>query len=118
MALTVIGNSTRLTPAGATTANVGNVATKTNTFHVVNASSTVYAYVGVFSTYAEAAAMDHPQIGSDGGGLILTPNESQVLIGNFGLGQMANQANVYVSAVTATGTRAREPSQTVRTCRG
>jgi hypothetical protein len=104
MALTVIGNTKALTPAGGLTANVANVATKTNTFHITNASSTVYAYVGVFPTYAEAIAMDHPSVGTDGGGTILTPNESMTIIGNFGTQLLANQANVYVSAITATGT--------------
>jgi hypothetical protein len=103
MSFTVVGNTKVLTPAGGTTANVGNVATKTNTFHITNASSTVYAYVGVFPTYAEAIAMDHPTVGTDGGGTILTPNESMTIIGNFGLQTLAGQANVYISAVTATG---------------
>jgi len=104
MAITVAGNTTKLAPAGSTSANVANVAVKTNTFHLVNASTTAYAYVGIFSNYADAAAMDYPTVGNDAGGLILTPNESQVLIGNFGLGALATQANVYVSAITASGT--------------
>lgn len=104
MAFTVVGNSVRLTPSGSTTANVANIVTKTNTFHITNANSSVYAYVGVFSTYAEAIAMDHPAVGTDGGGTILTPNESMTLIGNFGLGALANQANVYVAAITNVGT--------------
>lgn len=106
MSITVIGNTRALTPSGGTTANVGNVATKTNTFHVTNASSTVNAYVGVFSTYAQAIAMDHPSVGSDAGGIILTPNESMTIVGNFGTQQLADQSNVYVSAITATGTTA------------
>jgi hypothetical protein len=104
MSLTVAGNTRVLTPAAAATANVGNVATQTNTFHVLNASATVYAYVGVFPTYAEAIAMDHPLVGTDAGGVPLAPNESMTVIGNFGLKTLASQANVYVAAITNTGT--------------
>jgi hypothetical protein len=104
MSLTVVGSTRALTPAGGSTANVGNIATKTNTFHIANSSTTVNAYVGIFPTYAEAIAMDHPSSGADGGGLILLPNESMTIIGNFGLQTLSSQANVYVSAITATGT--------------
>jgi hypothetical protein len=103
MALTVVGSTKVLTPAAAATANVGNVASQTNTFHIANASSTVNAYVGIFPTYAAAAAMDHPSSGSDAGGTILLPNESMTLIGNFGTQLLAGQANVYVAAITAAG---------------
>lgn len=103
MAITVLGNTTRLAPAAGVTANVGNVASKTNTFHVTNASSTVYTYVGIFNNYADAVAMDYPTVGTDAGGTILVPNESMTIQGNFGLGGMSAQANVYVSAITAVG---------------
>lgn len=103
MSLTVAGSTRVLTPAGGATANVGNVATQTNTFHVLNASTTVYAYVGIFPTYAAAVAMDHPTVGTDAGGIPLAPNESMTLIGNFGLKTLATQANVFVSAITSTG---------------
>ena len=106
MSMTAIGNTVKLAPAAGVTANVGNVATKTTTFHVLNASSTVYCYVGVFPTYAAAIAMDYPGVGTDAGGLPLAPNESMTVIGNFGLGALATQANVYVSAITAAGTTA------------
>jgi hypothetical protein len=106
MSLTVTGGTVRLAPAAAATANVGNVVSKTNTFHVLNASSSVYAYVGVFPTYAEAAAMDYPGSGTDLGGLPLAPNESMTVIGNFGLQTLGTQANVYVSAITASGSTA------------
>lgn len=106
MTIQVAGNTKVLAPTGGTTANVANIAVRTNTFHIVNtggggASPTVYAYVGVFSTYAEAIAMDHPSVGTDAGGVILTPNESMVIAGNFG--ESAIQGNVYVAAITATG---------------
>jgi hypothetical protein len=107
MSITVTGSTRVLTPAGGTTANVGNVATKTNTFHVLNASSNVspaYCYVGVFPTYAQAIAMDHPTVGTDAGGLPLAPGESMTIVGNFGIQQLADQTNVYVAAITATGT--------------
>ena len=103
MSITVVGNTVRLTPAAALTANVGNVATRTNTFHVLNASATVYLYVGVFSNYADAAAMNHPITGGVGGGFSLAPNESTTLVGNFGTSLLATQANAYVSAITYLG---------------
>lgn len=102
MSLVAVGNTVTLAPNSGSTANVANVSTRTTTFHVTNASATVYAYVGVFSTYATAAAMDHPSVGSDAGGIILTPNESMTITGNFGTS--ANISTVYVSAITATGT--------------
>ena len=104
MSITVIGNSVVLTPNAGSTANVANVVTKTNSFHIMNASATVFAYVGVFSNYAAAAAMDHPSVGVDGGGIILAPSESMTVAGNFGLQGLADQANVYVSAITNSGT--------------
>jgi hypothetical protein len=103
MSLTVVGNTKALTPAGGTTANVGNVVTNTTTFHVTNASSSVYAYVGVFDTYAAAIAMDHPTVGTDGGGTIIAPNGSLTIQGNFGPASLTSGGNVYVAAVTATG---------------
>jgi hypothetical protein len=104
MAIQAIGNTVRLVPAAGPTANVGNVVTQTNTFHVLNGSSTVYAYVGVFPTYAEAIAMDYPGVGTDAGGIPLAPNESMTIVGNFGAASINSQ--VYVSAITATGTTA------------
>ena len=101
MSLIVTGNTTRLAPTAGILANVGNVATRTTTFHVLNASTTVYTYVGVFSDYATAAAMDYPSAAGDGGGIPLAPNESMTIQGNFGL--PSDQANVYVAAITATG---------------
>lgn len=101
MTITAVGKTVALTPAGGTTANVANVATGTNTFHFLNASSTVYGYVGVFSTYAAALAMDHPTVGTDGFGLPLAPNESMTIQGNFGVNP--NPGTVYVAAITATG---------------
>jgi len=104
MSIIAVGNTTKLAPAAAATANVGNVASKTNTFHVLNANATVYTYVGVFDNYASAAAMDYPGVGTDAGGIPLAPNESMTITGNFGIQSLANQANVYVAAITALGT--------------
>lgn len=103
MAITVVGSTIALTPAGGATANVGNVTTKTNTFHITNASATVYAYVGVFPTYAEAIAMNHPSAGVAGAGTIITPGGHDTITGNFGTQQLADQTNVYVAAITAAG---------------
>jgi hypothetical protein len=102
MTVQVAGNTTVLNPSAGILANVANVVTRTNTFNFTNASSTVYAYVGVFNNYAAAAAMDHPTVGNDAGGVIIVPNGSIVVAGNFA--QTATQANVYVAAITATGT--------------
>jgi len=104
MAITVIGPTKVLTPAAGTTANVGNVTTRTNTFHIANPSTTVNAYVGIFDTYAEAIAMDHPSVGADAGGLIITPGESMIVSGDFGAGSISSASIVYVAAITATGT--------------
>lgn len=89
-------------PAGTAAANVANVATGTNTFHILNASSTIYAYVGVFNTFTAANTMDHPSTGVDGFGIPLAPNESMTITGNFGINP--NPGTVYVSAITASGT--------------
>jgi hypothetical protein len=91
-----------LSPAAAVTSNVANVATGTNTFHFLNASASVYAYVGVFNTYSAAAAMDHPVNGTDGVGVPLAPNESMTVVGNFGINP--NPGNVFVAAITNVGT--------------
>ena len=100
--LTPIGNTRLLSPAGGAVANVGNVQTRSTTFHVANASSTVNVYVGIFPTYAQAIAMDHPSAGTDAGGLILTPNQSVNLSGNFGL--PSTESTVYIAAITNVGT--------------
>lgn len=97
--ITPIGNTVVLNPLGGTTANVANVATRTNTFHVVNLSPTANVYVGIFPTYAQAIAMDHPSIGTDGGGIPLTGGESMLLGGNFGT--TSSTDTVYVAAITA-----------------
>jgi hypothetical protein len=99
--LVATGKTVVLSPAGGATANVANVATSTNTFHFLNASTTVYAYVGVFNTYAQAIAMDHPTAGTDGFGIPMNPNESMTITGNFGINP--NPGTVYVAAITATG---------------
>jgi hypothetical protein len=99
-----VGNTIRLAPAGAAVANVANVATGTNTFHFLNASSTVYAYVGVFNNYTAANAMIYPATGVSGGGLPMAPNESMTVIGNFGINP--NPGNVFIAAITASGTTA------------
>ena len=97
-----VGKTVVLQPAAAPTANVANVSTGTNTFHFLNASATVYAYVGVFNSYTAAAAMDHPLVGADAYGIPLAPLESMTITGNFGINP--NPQTVYVAAVTNTGT--------------
>jgi hypothetical protein len=102
MSIVAVGNTVKLAPSAGVAANVGNVSTRTTTFHVLNANASVYCYVGVFSDYATAAAMDYPGVGTDAGGIPLAPNESMTICGNFG--QPSTQANIYVAAITATGT--------------
>ena len=104
MTMVVVGNTVKLTPNASATANVANVAAKTNTFHVTNANSSVYAYVGIFGTYADAVNMTYPNVSSPGGGTILTPNESMTIAGNFGPALLSTQANVFIAAITASGT--------------
>ena len=104
MSMVVVGNTVKLTPNASNVANVANVATTTNTFHVTNANASVYAYVGIFGTYADAVNMTFPNVSTPGGGTILTPNESMTIAGNFGPALMSTQANVFIAAITATGT--------------
>jgi len=101
MSLLVTGATKALAPTGGIASNVGNIATRTTTFNVTNASSTVYAYVGVFNNYSDAVAMDHPTVGADAGGVIIVPNGSITITAANGL--PATQANVYIAAITATG---------------
>ena len=94
-----IGNGVAITTT--TTVAVANIATGTNTFRFVNANASVYSYVGVFKTYAEAAAAHHPVAGTPGNLMLVAPNESVNLVGNFGINP--NPGTVYVSSITATG---------------
>lgn len=103
MSIVAVGNTIKLAPAAGTTANVGNVATKTTTFHILNANASTYAYVGVFPTYSAAVAMTYPGVGTTGGGVPMAPNESMTISGDFGPAQLADQGFVYVSAITASG---------------
>ena len=101
-AIQSVGNTIVLTPAAGPVANVANINVGTNTFHFLNARASVYAYVGVFNTFTEANAMNHPLAGTSGAGIPLAPNESMTIIGNFGVNP--RPAQVYVSAITNTGT--------------
>jgi len=98
LAIVPIGKSVAISASG--TVSVANVATGTNTFRFLTANATAYSYVGVFSTYAEAAAMDHPTAGgTTGAGVIMAPNWPDVITGNFGVNP--NPGTVYVAAITA-----------------
>ena len=73
----------------------------TNTFRITNASSSVYAYVGVFNSNV-ATTFNHPTAGGTSGqGVVLVPNESLTISGDFGI--HALPGNVWVAAITATG---------------
>jgi len=75
---------------------VSNVATGTNVFRILNASTTATTYttkVGVFKTYAEAAAMNN----ADGVGVPILPQQSEVIVGNFGISP--NPGTVYVAYI-------------------
>ena len=104
MTLVVVGNTVALAPNASAASNVANVAARTNTFHVTNANASVYAAVGVFGSYADAVNMTFPNVSTPGGGTILVPNESATIAGNFGPALLSTQANVFVAAITATGT--------------
>lgn len=98
--LTIQGNS-RALAATTTAANVAFPRCSTSTFQLTNAGSTgAYVYVGITNT--PVTTFTHPVAGgASAQGVILAPNSSITLSGNF----KANiDANVYVYAVTAVGT--------------
>jgi hypothetical protein len=94
-----VGSGIALTTT--TTVSVANVACATNTFRFVNANASVYSYVGVFNNYADAAAAHHPVAGTPGNLLVVAPNDSVNVVGNFGINP--NPGTVYIAAITATG---------------
>jgi hypothetical protein len=100
MSLVITGNSISVSAGPIVT--VSNLGVKTNTFRFLNANATGYSYVGVFSNYADAVAMNHPDTsGTTGLAIPLAPTTSAIVTGNFGPQQLSEQANVYVSIITA-----------------
>ena len=83
------------------TLSISNVATGTNTFRFLNANATAYSYVGVFSTYAQAAAANYPVTGDTIGGSLIpvAPTWSEIITGNFGV--QPNPGTVYIAAITS-----------------
>lgn len=96
------------------TVTVTNVATTTNTFRFVNSNTSAYSYAGVYSTYAEAAAMHHPVAGGlSGQASILIGNWPEVIQGNFGPSAITN-STVYVATITAVSSPVATVIQPVR----
>ena len=100
MSLVITGNSISVS-TGPVVA-ITNVAVKTNTFRFLNANATGYSYVGVFSTYAQALAMNHPDTtGVTGLSIPIAPTLSEIVTGNFGIQTVANASVVYVATISA-----------------
>jgi hypothetical protein len=98
MAIIATANSIRI--SAGPTITVSNVATGTNTFRFLNANATATSFVGVFSTYAAAAAADHPATTGSGALIALAPHTSETITGNFGINP--NPGNVFIAAITTT----------------
>lgn len=71
----------------------------THTFEVTNASTTIYSYVGLFTTNI-ASTFSHPSVGTSGAGFIIPPNTSRTISADVGA---AYSGNVWAVAITATG---------------
>lgn len=98
MALIPLANSVSISTGPVV--SVANVAGNTNTFRFLNANATGYSYVGVFSTYADALAMNHPDTtGVTGYGTPVAPTWSETITGNFGLNP--RPATVYLATISA-----------------
>lgn len=96
--ITVVGNGQYISTG--TTANVALFQDSvSNTFDITNASTTVYAYVGVFNSNVKST-FHHPELGSANIGLVLTPGQTRTVTGNFNQGE---PGNVWVVSITATG---------------
>ena len=96
--ITVVGAGQAITTG--TTANVVLFQNSvSNTFDITNASTTVYAYVGVFNSNVQGT-FNHPTAGSANIGLILTPGQTRTVTGNFNQGV---PGNVWVASITNTG---------------
>ena len=72
----------------------------TTDFMFTNGSSSVYAYVNVFTT--STAVFDHPTAGVPASGIILIPNQTLVL--SLPTAATPTQNTVYVKTITASGT--------------
>jgi hypothetical protein len=92
-AITPIGGTTTI--AATTSVTVANVATNTNTFHFTNGSTTEAAIVGVFSTYAAAAAATIASAV-----VVLPASGTATIRGDFGT--TASTSEVYVAAIAGT----------------
>jgi len=96
--ITVVGSGQVITTG--TTANVALFQDSiSNTFDITNASTSVYAYVGVFNSNVKGT-FNHPVAGSANIGLVLTPGQTRTVTGNFNSGE---PGNVWVASITASG---------------
>jgi len=97
MAMIPLANSVSI--SAGPVVSVANVAGNTNTFRFLNANATGYSYVGVFSTYADALAMNHPLTSGSGLGVPVAPTFTETITGNFGMNP--RPSTVYLAAITA-----------------
>lgn len=77
---------------------VANVATGTNMFYISNgatAGTGPATKVGIFNTYAAAAAMTI----TNGTGVVMLPQTSETVVGNFGISP--NPGTVYVAYINS-----------------
>jgi len=96
---TIIGNSQAVTTG--TTANVVQFNNPTTgTFLIQNLSTTVNAYVGMFSSNVKAT-FNHPSPGSPAPGVLLQPSQSLTISVNDG--PVVLGGNVWLATITATG---------------
>ena len=84
--------------ATATTGTATFALCQTNAFQVDNANATVFAYVNAFLS-REGNGFNHSTTaGQTGASIVVPPNQSRVIVGNF---QLANSQTVYVNYITA-----------------
>lgn len=98
MTFIVKGNAQAISTG--TVANaVSFITPSTHTFEVTNASSTIYSYVGLFTTNV-ASTFSHPAVGASGQGFIIAPNQTRTISADVGA---AYSGNIWAMAITATG---------------
>jgi hypothetical protein len=96
-----LGTSTALT-ATSTASNVAYAPSITNTFSIVNGSTTVPVFVGIYNSATVAANLVVPTTGNSYPGVVaIPPSSSQVVSGNFGA---QNTNTIYIAAVASSST--------------
>jgi hypothetical protein len=101
--MSIVQTGLTLAISAGPTVTVANVETGTNTFLFTSGNATAVSHVGVFKTYSDALAMVHSTTsGTRANSVPLTPYQTQVISGNFGINP--NPGTVYVAAITAVST--------------